>query len=198
MNNVRSMLRRLVQETRGAEIAEAAAVLPIMFMILVGIFWFGQAFSMYGTVTRAAQEGARAAAAPLCTTCSGANDPSTNAYNAIQSALQAAHLDPSRMQQLATTPPLCACSPTSTSTCSGGGVIACDSSRSNICVQGVQHTGGTLSENLVQLAPAGSGQGVCGVAVSFRYPFRFYLPFTSINNQQIWLQAQAEMRAESQ
>ena len=62
-------LQLFVKDTRGAEIAEAAAVLPLMFMILLGIFWFGQAFSMYGAITRAAQEGARAGAAPPCTTC---------------------------------------------------------------------------------------------------------------------------------
>ncbi len=65
----RTILRKLAAETRGAEIAEAAVVLPLMFMILLGIFWFGQAFSIYGAITRAAQEGARAGAAPYCTTC---------------------------------------------------------------------------------------------------------------------------------
>ncbi|MGA9977139.1 MAG: TadE family protein, partial [Candidatus Sulfotelmatobacter sp.] len=45
----------------GSEIAEAALVLPLMFMMLIGIFWFGQAFSMYGTITHAARQGARAA-----------------------------------------------------------------------------------------------------------------------------------------
>src|SRR5262252_10978307 len=84
--NVQYRIRTLIRDTRGAEIAEAAAVLPIMFMILLGIFWFGQAFSLYGTLTRAAQEGARAAVAPVCATCSAANDPSTNAYNAVQTA----------------------------------------------------------------------------------------------------------------
>ena len=54
-----NVLREIIRETRGAEIAEAAAVLPLMFMILLGIFWFGQAFSIYGAITRAAQEGAR-------------------------------------------------------------------------------------------------------------------------------------------
>jgi Flp pilus assembly protein TadG len=192
------MLGRLARETRGAEIAEAAAVLPVMFMILVGIFWFGQAFSIYGTITRAAQEGARAAVAPLCTTCSGTNDPSTNAHNAVQAALQAAHLDPSKMQQLVTAPPLCPCG-SSVTACSGGGVVQCDSSQTTMCVQGIQHpSGNPLQENMVQLAPTGSGPGVCGVSVSFRYPFRFWLPFTSLNKQQIWLQAQAQVRAETQ
>jgi len=60
MTFARKMISRLAAETTGAEIAEAAAVLPLMFMILLGIFWFGQAFSIYGAINRAAQEGARA------------------------------------------------------------------------------------------------------------------------------------------
>src|SRR5215469_8814795 len=104
MSNSARNLRKLVTETSGSEIAEAAAVLPLMFMVLLGIFWFGQAFSIYGTITRAAQEGARAAVAPACATCSGGGDPSTNAYNAIQSVMQSAHLDPNQMQQPSTTP----------------------------------------------------------------------------------------------
>ena len=52
---------RLARETRGQEIAEAALVLPIVFMVMLGIFWFGQAFRIYGTITHAAREGARAA-----------------------------------------------------------------------------------------------------------------------------------------
>ena len=90
----RRLMRRLATETRGAEIAEAAAVLPLMFMILLGIFWFGQAFSIYGAITRAAQEGARAGAIPYCATCTGAPSATTNAANAAQAALQASRLDP--------------------------------------------------------------------------------------------------------
>src|SRR5271169_6778871 len=96
-NFARNTLRRLAGETRGAEIAEAAAVLPIMFMMILGIFWFGQAFSIYGTITRAAQDAARAAAAPYCITCTSVNTPSQNAYNAVQSALTAAHLNSSQI-----------------------------------------------------------------------------------------------------
>ena len=180
-------IRRLARETRGAEIAEAAAVLPIMFMILIGIFWFGQAFSIYGTITRAAQDGARAAVPPLCTTCSGGNDPAANAYNAVQTAMSSAHLDVNKLQRLATDPPLCPCGATA---CTGLGVVKCDNSHTNICVQGIQP--------LAQLSPVSNGPGICGVSVSMRYPFSFSLPFTSLSNQRIWLQAQAQVRAESQ
>src|SRR5215467_8370258 len=93
-------IRRLIRETRGAEIAEAAAVLPLMFMMLLGIFWFGQAFSIYGAITRAAQEGARAGSAPQCTTCAVASTSAslTSATNALNNALIAANLDPSLAQ----------------------------------------------------------------------------------------------------
>jgi len=53
------------RDTRGAEIAETAMVLPLVFMMLMAIFWFGQAFRIYGTITHAAREGARAAVAPV-------------------------------------------------------------------------------------------------------------------------------------
>src|SRR5258708_26887206 len=98
---------RLARDACASEVAEAALVLPVMFMMLLGIFWFGQAFSIYGTITHAAREGARAAVAPACATCGGTNDPSPNAYNAIKSALLAAKLNPDNMQMPVPPPGLC-------------------------------------------------------------------------------------------
>ena len=140
----------LGKDTRGVEIAEAAAVLPLMFMMLLGIFWFGQAFSIYGAITRAAQEGARAGAAPYCTTCNTANSPTTNATDAVNNALTASRLDPAKVQSLSIQVP-------------------------------------------VLLTP-----GVNGISVSFRYPFQFWLPFTSLNKQRLLLLASARVRLENQ
>jgi len=176
----RTILRRLRDETRAAEIAEAAAVLPVMFMVLLGIFWFGQAFSIYGTITRAAQEGARAGAAPQCSTCAAGNGAAQNATNAVQSALAAAKLDSTKARYPVSMPAVQACS--------GGGSVSCDGSSSNVCVQ----TGIQLSNT------ASGGTGVCGIAVSFQYPFQFWLPFTALNKQQIWLTATAHARVEAQ
>ncbi len=175
-----SVLRRLAGETRGTEIAEAAAVLPLMFMILLGIFWFGQALSTYGTITRAAQEGARAAVAPVCATCAAAGTtPAANACAAIQSVLSIAKLDPNQAQQPATTPNLLDCRP--------GGTVSCDGTEGKVCVQ-----------KSVQLSVrAGGGVGVCGTVVSFQYPFKFWLPFTNLNKRQILLNAQARVRLET-
>lgn len=169
--------RKLICDDRGAEIAEAAAVLPLMFMILLGIFWFGQAFSIYGAITRAAEDGARAAAAPYCTTCTTGNSPATNAVNAVNAALLASKLDPSQIQAPSRTPTFTACTRGS-NTCLSG---------SNVCVQGP-----------VQLSNTSSGTGVCGMSVSFRYPFQFWLPFTSLNKQRILINASARVRMENQ
>jgi Flp pilus assembly protein TadG len=182
MNSARCFLRRLAVENRGAEIAEAAAVLPLMFMMLLGIFWFGQAFSMYGTITRAAQEGARAAATPSCTTCGLAATPAANASAAIQNVLQIAKLNPALAQQPTPIPTLLSCLDAST--------VACDGSVTNACVQGT--TEGVQLSNVVA-----GGAGVCGISVSFQYPFQFWLPFTSLNKQQIWLNASARIRLET-
>ena len=61
--------KKLAGETVGAEIAEAAVVLPLVFMLILGIYWFGRAYNIYATITHAAREGARAATAQTCATC---------------------------------------------------------------------------------------------------------------------------------
>jgi Flp pilus assembly protein TadG len=173
-----NVFRRLALETRATEIAEAAAVLPLMFMMLLGIFWFGQAFSIYGAITRAAQEGARAGAAPYCSTCSGSNSPTTNVTNAVNNVLNAAKLDTSLIRSSAPTVNACP----STATISG----ACPSN--GVCVQ-----------YPIQLSNVALGTTpVCGILVTLQYPFRFWLPFTSLNKQLIYLSATARVRLETQ
>jgi len=54
---------------RGAEIVEFAFVAPLLITLMLGIFWVGRAYNTYQTITRAAREGARYAAAPTCATC---------------------------------------------------------------------------------------------------------------------------------
>jgi Flp pilus assembly protein TadG len=187
--------RRLAHGTRGTELAEAAVVLPLLFMILIAIFWFGQAFRIYGTITHAARQGARAAVAPACATCAG-TDPSQNAYDAVKNALAADNLDPNKLQKPAAPPTLVSCS-------KGGGPVSCDGGQSNICVQGVTHPDNTdpktVVEANVQLAATDTGgAGECGISVSFQYPYSLSLPGSTLSWQVINLRAQAQMRAESQ
>ena len=170
-------LRLVVKDTHGAEIAEAAAVLPLMFMILLGIFWFGQAFSIYGAITRAAQEGARAGAAPSCTTCAAGDTSATNATNAVNAALSASNLNPALMQ-----------------TPSKPGFIFCPGIPATQCPS----TGAPCVQLPVQKLTSSPGGGDCGISVYFQYPFKFWLPFTAISNQNILLTASAWVRMENQ
>jgi len=178
-NFARTMFSRLIAETTGAEIAEAAAVLPLMFMILLGIFWFGQAFSIYGAINRAAHEGARAGSVPYCVTCTGSNNITqygTNAVNAVNSALTQSQLDPTKAQSPPTNPPLFLCGTGQPAPCSTG----------KVCVQ-----------MPVQISDATTAPGACGISVSFQYPYQFWLPFSSLNRQLIYLNASAQVRMES-
>lgn len=176
-------LKRLASDARGAEIAEAAAVLPLMFLMLLGIFWFGQAFSIYGAITRAAQDGARAGSLPFCATCNGDNRLSvyaSNAVNAVQNDLLASKLDPSLAQYPSPQPTLFSCTDSSSKGCDG-------TASTNFCIQAP-----------IQLTTTGLGAtGLCGISVSMRYPYRFWLPFTSINKQTIWISASSRVRMET-
>jgi Flp pilus assembly protein TadG len=178
----------LARNTRGAEIAETAMILPLLFVFVMAIFWFGQAFRYYGTITHAAREGARAAVAPYCATCAAATTPVQNAVNAVNSALTAANLSPALAQAPSPVPTLTACG--------GVGTISCQQfSTSGVCVYpGIQLSSTTQG-----------GAGTCGTSVMFtyQYPFHFTLPCwpqpcTSLDLSKITLPAQAQMRLETQ
>jgi Flp pilus assembly protein TadG len=189
----RTTFRRLVRDTRGTEIAETAVILPLLLIMLIAVFWFGQAFRIYGTITHAAREGARAAVAPACATCA-ATTPTQNATTAVTNAMTAAHLNTTELADLSTwtPPPLCPCG-SSTSSCTPR---SCESATINVCVQ--------TNVQLSYLSPQG-GAGSCGTSVSLRYkyPYRFTLPCwpqpcTSLDLSKMSLPAQAQMRLETQ
>jgi TadE-like protein len=175
---MRSSVRKLENEA-GVEILEAALVLPILFMFLLGIVWFGRAFNIYSTITQAAQQGAITAARPTCVTCSPAGNvfPSDAAVDgAIVAVLQASRLDPTQILGPAVPdPPACA----------GGG---CTNTTHNVKV----------CRSVILNPPAGTTPpDQCGTIVSFQYPFRAYFPSTSLNLQTITLTAQAQSRTEN-
>jgi Flp pilus assembly protein TadG len=191
-------LRCLARDTRGSEIAEFAMVVPLLFMVLMGIFWFGQAFRIYGTLTQATRAGARAAVAPVCATCPAAGStPAQIAQTAVTSAMAAAHLNTAQLvptsQWTTPVPNLCQCNNGgSSSSCATP--VACDASVPNMCVQpNVQ-----LSYPTPTTGP--QGMGICGTSVSLRYkyPFSFKIPLTNLDLGTIQLPGQAQMRVETQ
>jgi Flp pilus assembly protein TadG len=162
----RTLLKRLsvrlvtkFREETGAELVEAAVVIPILLMLLLGIVTFGRAWNTYETITRAAREGAKEAVLTPCadsTYCSGAT-----AYDAtaiwtqfVNPVLDSANLDPNQMANKSIT--------------------------------------------YVQMDPTATSPHVCGVELSFDYPYTFSLPFTSVNFSTITLTTRVQMRLENQ
>lgn len=176
-----SLLKKLGR-TDGAEIAEVALVLPLVFMFLLGIVWFGRAFSIYATITQAAEQGAIVAARPTCATC-GNSFTNSDVNNAVNAVMNAARLDTSQMQPNASgAPTFCQSPPAPPGQCSPV----------------VPPNQITICRAVVLNSPvAANSTPQCGVTVSFTYPFRFFLPFTSLNMQQVNLTAHAESRMEN-
>lgn len=61
---------------KGTTIVEAAFALPLFFLLVLAVIWFGLAFSSYQSLVTAAREGARFGVAPLAST--SYNLPTTN------------------------------------------------------------------------------------------------------------------------
>jgi Flp pilus assembly protein TadG len=53
---------------RGATLVEFAVVLPVFFILIMGIYEFGRAYNIQQTLTDAAREGARYSVAPMAGT----------------------------------------------------------------------------------------------------------------------------------
>jgi len=175
---------RLLREGTASEIAEAALVLPLAFMLLLGIYWFGRAFNVYATINHAAREGARAAVAQSCATCTPGNQSLTPSQVAavVTGALKASSVDPGQAQAYA--PEANFCVGNAGSQCTAVPVGATSSGEITVCTD-------------VQLTPpASTYPPVCGVSVSFQYPYQMSLPFTSLNQQQFLLKANVQMKGE--
>jgi Flp pilus assembly protein TadG len=183
---------RFWKDCSAAEIAEAAFVLPLLFVFLLGILQFGRMYLVYSTIQRAAMEGARAAAGSTCATCGiGPLTAAQVATDVVGPILQNAHVD----QTLLTVP----ATPTRNS-CTGV-AVACDAlgtgATPKICVQR------NVVLNLSSAGVATSGTPVCGTSVRLVYPYNFSLPsvsgtppYVTRQNYALNLKAQAQVKGE--
>jgi TadE-like protein len=167
-------------DTGGQEIAEAAVVLPLLFLVLLAILSFGRAYNVYSTVVRAAQDGATVAAASQCGLCGNAQTSDSQVVTAVTSALAASKVAPGQVIAYTPTPTPVACP----GILPAGGCVPDGGSNITICRN-------------VQLNPSSTGPKQCGSIVSFRYPYQFSVPFASINMQQIQMTAVAERQMEN-
>jgi hypothetical protein len=175
-------LRRIIIDTGGSQIAEAAFVLPLLFMILLGIMSFGRAFNVYSTITRAAQDGAAVAAQSKSAGLTFNNIQPTNSEiaAAVTSALRASNVAPEQVSTyvLASEPLGCAGLP-------GAGCSTDGASKIRVC------------KNVQLNSATSAGPKQCGAIVSFRYPYQFRVPFASINVTSIQMTAVAERQTEN-
>jgi Flp pilus assembly protein TadG len=178
--NIKHIACRL-RSAEGAEIAEAALVLPLVFMLLLGIVWFGRAFNIYSTIQQAAQQGAIIAARSTCATCTDTFPLDNTVATAVKTVMQASNIDPTEIPPNSNPPTAISCvNPPTPVTCTQPGNIT-------ICRQVLlNYANGSTT------LPA-----QCGVVVSFQYPFQFYLPYTSLNLRKVILSAQAQSRTEN-
>ena len=176
------IVRFMLRETSGTEIAELAAVLPVLFTVLLAIFVFGRAYNIYGTISQADIQGARAAVVTQCATCGNAA-PTADviATNYVGPALTASHLNLAAVS--AGNPVACACGSVGCGT-----TVSCDPAGTGatppICVQ----------QNVILTTTANATQA-CGTAVSFQYLYNFNLPFQPLSMN---MKAAAEMQTENQ
>jgi hypothetical protein len=185
-------LRRSWRECGAAEIAEAAFVLPLLFMFVFGILQFGRMYLVYSTMQRAAMEGARAAASSTCATCGiGPLTAAQVATNVVGPILQNAHVD-AALLTVPATPARNSC---------GGAAVACDplgtAATPKICVQK------NVVLNLTSGGLPTSGSPVCGTSVRLVYPYNFSLPSVSAappyvtrQTYALNLKAQAQVKGE--
>ena len=183
---------KAMRDSRASEIAEAAVILPMLFMLLLSIYWFGRALTISGVIHHAAREAVRVAGTPSCANCPPPQLQDTCPWQAsrlpcddivveaVAQALQAANLDPTQSQPLMPSPLPPACP----------GIVPnglCAPDKTNQVV---------ICRNVV-LNQNNPSAPVCGAIVSFQYPYQFALPFTSLGNQNILLKAQAESEEEN-
>jgi len=174
--------KKIAIDAVGTEIAEAALVLPLVFLFLLAILWFGRAFNIYSTLARAAKEGALTASQASCASCSpGGNTFSSNQAiaDAVESVLKSDHL---RVSDLRTYSPPFSCQATAAPACTTT-VTASDGQSFNLQIcRGAPITCGTG-------APAGCGSStppacgtdpLLGTRVSVGYSFNFTLGLSGL------------------
>jgi Flp pilus assembly protein TadG len=162
----------------GAEILEAALVLPILFFIIFAMIWLGLAFNVSSTIHRAARQAVHTGASASCALCGNALPPDTQIVNSVTSALQAAHL---RMAKVILYSPPFACQATPAPSCT-------TASNVQIC-RGVPMSCGTAT---CQSPPAACGDSAGqGTRVSFAYQFDSLLPVGAFRSITIRASAQS-------
>jgi Flp pilus assembly protein TadG len=172
VRSVRAHSRRLGCEQTGSELFEFALLAPVLLTFLLGIVWMGRAYNVKQTITRAAREGARYAVLPNCATC---GDVAVDTYTTLGTSGT----------------PACLTNPTNVFT----NYVSPALQASNIDPNGVQ----SYCQQAQWINPDSDlSVGQCGVVISFKYPVKVAIPFTTLNFATLTIPTQVQMRMENQ
>lgn len=178
--SLRIAIRRLHDDS-GQELVEAAIVLPIVFLILFAIFWFGRAFNIISTLERAARAGLQSATHSTCAACLNLSPTNGAIVTSINNVLQADHLKTSNITSYS--PPY-ACTGASPSP-----VCNTLSNNAQVCTNVPLTCGGASCQS----PPVACGANpALGTRISFAYQFDAPLPFVNLNAFTIPASAQSE------
>ena len=176
-------LRLASHDDAGQQIVEAALVLPILFLILLAIFWFGRAFNISSTLDRAARAGVNTASRPSCATCGNAFQTDSQVVAQITAVLNADNLQIGSVQAYS---PVFACTATPAPTCTTVQNV-------QIC-RGVPLTCGNAACQTPTPADCGTNPRF-GVRVSFAY--QTSSPLRIANLPPLIMHASAQSAAEN-
>ena len=151
------------ERQRGAEILEAALVLPILFFVIFAMIWLGLAFNVSSTLHRAARQALRSGVSPSCALCGNTLPTDTQIVDNVTSVLQAAHLRTTKVTPYS--PPFA---------CQATPVPSCTTVQNVQICREVPLTCGSVA---CQTPPAACGAAPdLGARVSFAYQFDTPLP----------------------
>jgi len=193
-----SRTARLWFDKGAAELVEFAVVIPLLMTVLLGMYYFGRAYNIYETLTRAAKEGAAYGARPVCALCSvgcgmiGQFPCADDVVNtAVVPALNAAHINQSDLTTISAPSP---------NGCSRGLYQSGTQCPVNRAGGGATCTSAGGKNTIWVCYCVDMNQGAdppeCGVSVTMAYPWTFRLPFTGLDNLTIKIPASAQVRQE--
>jgi Flp pilus assembly protein TadG len=167
---------RVCKGTQAAEIAEFAIVLPILLLLVLAMFWVGQAYNISNNLNKAATDGLAAALKNTCATCGNAAASKVQIADALEKAFQAGNLKAGNLQ--AYTPK------SGTPACSGTAVSSVTSS-----------TGVTYSLEICTGMPLWPASTVLGTRVAMQYSTPIASPIAAFKS--LTLQAVVQGRPEN-
>jgi Flp pilus assembly protein TadG len=169
---IRVLLRTGRFEDDGAQLLEFALLMPLLLTLMLGIVWMGRAYNIYQTITRAAREGGTYGVLPNCATCGNAT---VDTYSTINTCLT----NPTNVFTNQISPALQA--------------SGLDPANVGTYCQQAQWLNQASDGNVDSKMPT-----QCGVVISFTYPVKLRIPFTTLNASTLNIPTQVRMRMENQ